>query len=256
MTALETNGAPGVDGLLASALAELHQDKLVITTGLAASIEAAKRLLKIRESRSYRLEADTFEEFCRANWNFGASRARQICAEARVVESLNLHGSVTPGNVSQVRALMGLPVGERTTAWGIITATAPGGVISRSHVEQFVKARKAELGQSVTRGNALAVPDHGTNGTNDQSSNHPVIQSSSPAASPAASREERLREATQQAISKVRLVLDLGGTADSEAAAEVRQALEKLEDFEVHLTKLQRLQASRGTQDSRLQRQD
>jgi len=234
-----------------NAFDELQEDKRVITAGIEASIEAGKRLLKIRQSRSYLLEADTFEEFCRANWDFGASRARQICAEARVITSLALpEGSVTPGNASLVRPLLGLPVADRAAAWAAAVQTAPPGGVTRSHVEQVVRDRKAELGLSVTTGNGQA-ESRAPSPESEVGTFHPGNGNGTPAGplrpggSRSGSREDRLREATLEAISKVRLVLDLGGTADSEAEAEVRQALEKLEDFETHLNKLQRLQASR-----------
>jgi hypothetical protein len=81
---------------------ELHALEAKVERGITVWREAAQALNEIRERKLYRATHRTFEAYCQARWNFGASRARQLILAERSVTAGNAPAGV---NERQVRAL-------------------------------------------------------------------------------------------------------------------------------------------------------
>jgi hypothetical protein len=62
-----------------SRLAELEA---IVDRGLTTFVEVGRALTEIRDARLYRTTHTTFETYCKARWNFSASRGRQLIAAA------------------------------------------------------------------------------------------------------------------------------------------------------------------------------
>ena len=52
--------------------------KQIVERGLATFIEVGEALMEIRDSRLYRVEHKTFEDYCREKWKMSDRRARQL----------------------------------------------------------------------------------------------------------------------------------------------------------------------------------
>jgi hypothetical protein len=61
----------------------------ITTTSLCAPLrKAGQALAKMRESRLYREDYNTFEEFCRKRWKMGRHLANKLIAAAEVAQNL------------------------------------------------------------------------------------------------------------------------------------------------------------------------
>lgn len=98
--------------------ASLTDCERVIDAGQKTFVEVGQALLKIRESRLYRSEFGTFEEYTESRWGWKASRARQLIDAATTAGNLK---SVTSGNtpISErvVRPLVRLDPDQQREAW-------------------------------------------------------------------------------------------------------------------------------------------
>ena len=91
-----------------------------ISKGLKTFVEVGNALAEIRDSKSYKEVAgyDTFEAYCRDKWEMVASRARQLCLAANIVENIKSVTIVTPSTESQARPLTKLKTPEQQQeAW-------------------------------------------------------------------------------------------------------------------------------------------
>ncbi len=89
----------------ASLLAECEE---VIERGMGVFIEVGTALMAVRDSRLYRTEFATFEEYCRERWQLEASHAYKMIDAARVVElisSPNGGEDLLPATERQAREL-------------------------------------------------------------------------------------------------------------------------------------------------------
>ena len=67
---------------------------------LQSWIEVGEALIEIRDSRLYKVEARTFEEYCRSKFRLEKSRVHQLMSGSRIVTSLDL-GSSTKVEVTE-----------------------------------------------------------------------------------------------------------------------------------------------------------
>lgn len=76
-------------------------------------------LVEIRDSRLYREECETFEEYCKERWELGRNYANKMIASASVVKRLGTNVPIPPANEAQVRPLTKLETAEaQQEAWG------------------------------------------------------------------------------------------------------------------------------------------
>jgi hypothetical protein len=77
-------------------VAALAECERVIERGLKTFIEVGDALARIRDKRLYRDTHRTFEGYCRARWDFDASRARQLISAAKTVTLVTVGGQPAP----------------------------------------------------------------------------------------------------------------------------------------------------------------
>src|SRR5574343_137564 len=97
-------------------LAELEA---IIKDGLMTFIDVGACLWEIRNSRLYRAEYGTFEQYCREKWQMTRAYAGSLIKAHEIVtniENVN-HGLQTPATERQVRPLAKLAPEDQKTAW-------------------------------------------------------------------------------------------------------------------------------------------
>lgn len=114
----------------------------IIERGLSVFYEVGNALTQIRDFRLYRLTHATFEEYCQERWGMVASRARQLISSAEVVSNLKSVTTVTlPANEAQTRPLARLEPEQQVQVYLEASATAPGGKLTSTHIEQVANVR-------------------------------------------------------------------------------------------------------------------
>lgn len=82
----------------------LHELEGVIGAGLETFVQVGQALLEVRDSRLYRAEYGTFEEYCRERWGMGRAHVYRMMDGAEVAAILSPIGD-TPTTESQAREL-------------------------------------------------------------------------------------------------------------------------------------------------------
>ncbi len=142
-----------MDSLSLNEVGRLAELETIIEQGIQTFIEVGNALLEIRDSRLYRQEYTTFEEYCQKRWDLKRRRAYQLIEAAETVSTLNVQNFAHRPNESQARALAQIEEPEaRREVWQKAVETAPDGKITARHVETVVKGFQAVKAQ----------PDHFT----------------------------------------------------------------------------------------------
>jgi len=94
----------------------LEKCEAVIERGLQTFVEVGNALLEIRDSRLYRHEFATFEDYCRDQWQMSRRHVNRLIASAEVAGNLGPIGPI-PQSESQIRPLTGLEPEEQREAW-------------------------------------------------------------------------------------------------------------------------------------------
>ena len=115
----------------------LHRLEEVIETGLRTFVEVGNALLEIRDSRLYRRDFSTFEDYCRDRWGMVRRHANRLIAAAEVVENLGPIWSQI--SESQARTLTRLEPETQRTVWAEAVASAPNGKVTAAHVSATVE---------------------------------------------------------------------------------------------------------------------
>jgi hypothetical protein len=108
-----------------------------IKTGLDTFVEVGEALLEIRDSRLYRIEHNTFEEYCREKWGMNPRYANRIIGASMVSENLGPMGP-KPTTERQARPLTKLPPEEQPKAWAAAVEKAEGKQPTAKQVEEVV----------------------------------------------------------------------------------------------------------------------
>lgn len=120
----------------------LHQCETIIERGLNTFYEVGKALMEIRDSRLYREQHGTFEEYCQQRWGLGRNYANKLIGAAGVIENLGTIVPRLPENEQQVRPLTQLQPDEQQLVWQVVQETAPEGKITAAHVKSVVDTLK------------------------------------------------------------------------------------------------------------------
>jgi hypothetical protein len=120
----------------------------VIDEGLKTFVEVGNALLEIRDSRLYRGDFGTFEDYCRERWQMERAHAYRLIDAAQVIRNLSPMGDI-PTSERQVRPLTKLEPSEQRLAWKLATAVNPNP--TASDVE--------EVAQTITRAVNDAIRD-------------------------------------------------------------------------------------------------
>lgn len=105
--------APAVnsDGVICDPLTDAEYDELealetTISKGLGTFVEVGNALAEIRDRRLYRQYHDSFDAYCRDQWEMGRSRAYQLIHAADVVAEVSTSvDAPLPANEAQAREL-------------------------------------------------------------------------------------------------------------------------------------------------------
>lgn len=68
--------------------ARLAQCEQIIERGFTVFFEVGQALAEIRDAKLYRASHDTFEDYCKARWDIGRSRAYELIDQATVVKAI------------------------------------------------------------------------------------------------------------------------------------------------------------------------
>ena len=131
-----------------------REEKLLVQ--LEADIEQNLRGFKkvgyaltvIRDQQLYRIDYDTFEEYCREVWDLGRPRAYQLMDGYAVIENLSTivdkpHPTsfdILPATESQTRPLASLSPDQQIAVWQMVVdiARETGGKITAALVQQCI----------------------------------------------------------------------------------------------------------------------
>ena len=116
----------------------------VITNGLQTFVDVGSALLEIRDSRLYRREFGTFEDYCRDRWGMARNYANRLILAADVAINLVPMGTIAPQSERQVRPLTVLEPEQQREAWERAVSTAPNGRITAAHVQSIVDEMTAD----------------------------------------------------------------------------------------------------------------
>jgi len=110
----------------------------VIDVGLKTFVDVGNALLEIRDSRLYRAQWGTFDEYCRERWGMAKSRAYQLIDAAQVSANVSTVVDILPVSERQARPLTRLEPEKQREAWQTAVETAPGGKVTATHVRSVV----------------------------------------------------------------------------------------------------------------------
>ena len=92
--------------LTKSELSRLQEHESVIERGQKTFIEVGNALFAIKEGKLYKARYKTFEEYTDVKWGWGASRARQLIAAAKVADEVKSVTNVTLSNEGIAREVV------------------------------------------------------------------------------------------------------------------------------------------------------
>ena len=116
----------------------LIECEALIERGLKTFVDVGQALLEIRDSKLYRAEFGTFEEYCRERWDISRIHAFRMIEASNVSNNLLPIGNILPATESQARPLTSLEPEEQVTIWQQVVETAPEGKITAAHVQSVV----------------------------------------------------------------------------------------------------------------------
>jgi hypothetical protein len=103
----------------------------------ATFIKVGEALMEIRDSRLYRLEYGTFEEYCKSKWDISRVQAHRLIGAGQVVAVLPMGNK--PTTERQARPLVGKPVEVQQAAWQKAVDASPTGQPTAREVEAAVE---------------------------------------------------------------------------------------------------------------------
>jgi len=113
-----------------------YECKDIIRENLVACFDVGAALLEIRDSKLYREDFETFEEFCSTTYRIGRSSAY------RLIEASEVRADLTPAqaelvtNESQARALSAVPPEKREE---VLSKAAANGPVTAASIEEAAK---------------------------------------------------------------------------------------------------------------------
>lgn len=107
--------------------------KRIVRSGLQTAFEVGAALLEIRESKLYRQEFDTFEEFCESEFKIVRQRAYQLIKAVEVKKSLPAAAADVVTNARQAAALASVPEEKRAE---VITEVAESGSVTAKRISE------------------------------------------------------------------------------------------------------------------------
>ena len=109
-----------------------------IEHGITTFIEVGEALMEIRDSRLYRGEYGTFQDYCRKEWKMSRPRVYQLIGAAEVAPRLSTMVDKPPTSERQARSLTKLESEQQPVAWNRAVEIADGKPPTARQVEQAV----------------------------------------------------------------------------------------------------------------------
>lgn len=117
---------------------KLYQCEEIIERGLNTFVDVGNALLEIRDSKLYREEYPTFEDYCQTRWKMERRQAYRLIDASTVVNNVSNWTQITPTNEAQARPLTALEPEKQSIAWQRAVETAPETGITAKHVQSVV----------------------------------------------------------------------------------------------------------------------
>jgi len=119
---------------------EYQACEAVLMMSSRSFVDAGQALGRIRDLRLYREEFNTFEEYCRAKWEYGRVYAHYLIAAAQLFTHLLSNCEHRkPDHESQLRPLAALPPEQAQLAWESAVQEAGGRRITAARVKAAIK---------------------------------------------------------------------------------------------------------------------
>lgn len=120
-------------------VSRLAECEAVIEHGLKTFTDVGNALLEIRDSKLYRAEFGTFEDYCKSRWGWGRAHAYRMIEATQAVDNVsNWRQLPPPANEAQARPLTRLEPEQQREVWQQVIDTAPMGIITAAHVQKTV----------------------------------------------------------------------------------------------------------------------
>jgi hypothetical protein len=114
----------------------------VVASGWNTFVQVGLALARIRDGRLYRMDFETFEQYCRLKWEYGRNYVDRLISAAQVFTHLLTNSHQKPDHETQVRPLVGLTQDQAQQAWDRAVQKAGG----RRITARTVKSAVQELG--------------------------------------------------------------------------------------------------------------
>lgn len=147
-----------MDVLTISQQERLTDQERIVRGGLQAFYDVGEALSVIRDEKLYRLDYDTFEDYCQSKWGMSRTYAHRLIKSADVIDNLLPTGN-KPEAERQVRPLTQLPPEQQAEAWQQATDTAPNGKITAKHVQETVDQLKEQSKAAPKPANYITLED-------------------------------------------------------------------------------------------------
>jgi hypothetical protein len=132
-----------VETLTASEQADLWSYEEVLGSGSQSFAQEGLALAQIRDRRLYKVDFDSFEDYCRLKWQYSRRYVDQLIAAAQLFRYLSANcAERKPEHENQLRPLVGLTPEQAQAAWESATEKASG----RKTTAQMVKSAVNKLG--------------------------------------------------------------------------------------------------------------
>jgi N6-adenosine-specific RNA methylase IME4 len=119
----------------------LAENERIIERGLKTFYEVGNALIQIRDSRLYREQYSTFEEYCQGRWQLERRRAYQLMDTSLVFNNVK-NFSHLPANEAQTQPLVSLEPDEQRLAWAAVIEAVGNDKITAKDVTLQVKRMK------------------------------------------------------------------------------------------------------------------
>ncbi len=113
----------------------------IIRRGQQTFYEVGRALMEIRDRGLYRdvKGYETFEAYCKKEWDFNRAHAYRLMDSAKVIEVLSPMGDITPSSERQTRPLARLEPEKQREVWQKAVETAPEGKVTAAHVYKIAR---------------------------------------------------------------------------------------------------------------------
>ncbi len=105
----------------------------IIEDGYTTFLKVGLALAKVRDSRLYRADYETFEAYCDKRWGFTKTHAYRLIGSAGIAEALSPIGDIPALIESQAREVSDLPL---ETALTVVRAAAQSGPLTAASIRE------------------------------------------------------------------------------------------------------------------------